>query len=202
MNDRCLVLVRHGQSDWNLKNLFTGWKDPDLTAQGIAEAKAAGQKLKAQGLVVRHRLHLGADARAAHADADAGGARPDDVADDQRPGAERARLRRSVGPQQGRCPRQMGRGAGAGLAPFLRRAAAGRREPQGHAGARAALLRAGNPAPGAARQAHAGRRPRQFAAGADHGAGTADAGADRQARTRHRRAGDLPAERRLHGRRR
>ena len=41
-----LVLVRHGQSDWNLKNLFTGWKDPDLTAQGIAEAVAAGVMLK------------------------------------------------------------------------------------------------------------------------------------------------------------
>lgn len=50
MSDRCLVLVRHGQSEWNLKNLFTGWKDPDLTEQGIAEAKAAGRKLKAQGL--------------------------------------------------------------------------------------------------------------------------------------------------------
>src|SRR6478752_7690415 len=50
MSDRLLVLVRHGQSDWNLKNLFTGWKDPDLTAQGIAEAKEAGRKLKAQGL--------------------------------------------------------------------------------------------------------------------------------------------------------
>ena len=46
MSDRLLVLVRHGQSDWNLKNLFTGWKDPDLTEQGIAEAKAAGRKLK------------------------------------------------------------------------------------------------------------------------------------------------------------
>ncbi len=45
-----LVLVRHGQSDWNLKNLFTGWKDPDLTPLGISEAKAAGQKLKALGL--------------------------------------------------------------------------------------------------------------------------------------------------------
>ena len=45
-----LVLVRHGQSDWNLKNLFTGWKDPDLSPKGIAEAKAAGQLLKAQGL--------------------------------------------------------------------------------------------------------------------------------------------------------
>jgi 2,3-bisphosphoglycerate-dependent phosphoglycerate mutase len=44
-----LVLVRHGQSDWNLKNLFTGWKDPGLTEQGIAEAKAAGEKLKQGG---------------------------------------------------------------------------------------------------------------------------------------------------------
>ncbi len=48
--DRLLVLVRHGQSEWNLKNLFTGWKDPDLTAQGVAEAKAGGQRLKARGL--------------------------------------------------------------------------------------------------------------------------------------------------------
>ena len=46
-----LVLVRHGQSEWNEKNLFTGWRDPDLTAQGIDEAKAAGQALKRQGLV-------------------------------------------------------------------------------------------------------------------------------------------------------
>jgi 2,3-bisphosphoglycerate-dependent phosphoglycerate mutase len=50
MSEHLLVLVRHGQSDWNLKNLFTGWKDPDLTEQGIAEAKDAGRKLKAQGL--------------------------------------------------------------------------------------------------------------------------------------------------------
>ncbi len=47
-----LILVRHGQSEWNLKNLFTGWRDPDLTAQGVAEAKAAGQQLKAMGLHV------------------------------------------------------------------------------------------------------------------------------------------------------
>ncbi|UTD26978.1 2,3-bisphosphoglycerate-dependent phosphoglycerate mutase [Bradyrhizobium sp. WD16] len=50
MSDRLLVLVRHGQSEWNLKNLFTGWKDPGLTEKGIAEAEAAGRKLKAQGL--------------------------------------------------------------------------------------------------------------------------------------------------------
>lgn len=39
-----LVLVRHGQSDWNLKNLFTGWKDPDLTALGIEEATAGDRR--------------------------------------------------------------------------------------------------------------------------------------------------------------
>ncbi len=45
-----LVLVRHGQSEWNLKNLFTGWKDPDLSPKGVEEAKAAGKRLKAKGL--------------------------------------------------------------------------------------------------------------------------------------------------------
>ena len=49
MSDRLLVLVRHGQSEWNLKNLFTGWKDPDLTEKGITEARDAGRKLKAVG---------------------------------------------------------------------------------------------------------------------------------------------------------
>ncbi|WP_039759577.1 2,3-bisphosphoglycerate-dependent phosphoglycerate mutase [Bartonella queenslandensis] len=47
---RTLVLIRHGQSEWNLKNLFTGWKDPDLTEKGHAEAIAAGKKLKESGL--------------------------------------------------------------------------------------------------------------------------------------------------------
>ena len=50
MADRLLVLVRHGQSEWNLKNLFTGWRDVDLSDQGVAEAQSAGRKLKAQGL--------------------------------------------------------------------------------------------------------------------------------------------------------
>ncbi|NLS01852.1 2,3-bisphosphoglycerate-dependent phosphoglycerate mutase [Rhizobium sp. P32RR-XVIII] len=45
-----LVLVRHGQSDWNLKNLFTGWKDPDLTELGIEEAKTGGQALADYGI--------------------------------------------------------------------------------------------------------------------------------------------------------
>lgn len=46
-----LILVRHGQSEWNLKNLFTGWKNPGLTDQGIEEARKAGQALKAKGIV-------------------------------------------------------------------------------------------------------------------------------------------------------
>lgn len=50
MTDRLLVLVRHGQSEWNLKNLFTGWRDVDLTELGIKEAREAGRKLKARGL--------------------------------------------------------------------------------------------------------------------------------------------------------
>ena len=44
-----LVLVRHGQSEWNLKNLFTGWRDPDLTEKGVAEAMRAGEMLKEKG---------------------------------------------------------------------------------------------------------------------------------------------------------
>ena len=47
--DRLLVLVRHGQSDWNLKNLFTGWKDPDLSPKGVEEAQAAGRALRSVG---------------------------------------------------------------------------------------------------------------------------------------------------------
>ena len=46
MKSNILVLVRHGQSEWNKLNLFTGWKDPNLTQQGIAEASQAGEKLK------------------------------------------------------------------------------------------------------------------------------------------------------------
>ena len=41
-----LVLVRHGQSEWNKKNLFTGWKNPDLTPRGVEEAITAGNELK------------------------------------------------------------------------------------------------------------------------------------------------------------
>jgi len=45
-----LILVRHGESEWNLKNLFTGWKNPDLTDKGVEEARAAGRRLKQAGI--------------------------------------------------------------------------------------------------------------------------------------------------------
>jgi 2,3-bisphosphoglycerate-dependent phosphoglycerate mutase len=45
-----LVLVRHGESEWNKLNLFTGWRDPDLTERGQEEARRAGRALKARGL--------------------------------------------------------------------------------------------------------------------------------------------------------
>ena len=48
--DRVLVLVRHGQSEWNLANRFTGWQDVDLSPRGIEEAREAGQKLKNLGV--------------------------------------------------------------------------------------------------------------------------------------------------------
>jgi len=44
-----LVLVRHGESEWNKLNLFTGWKDPDLSDKGVAEARTAGRLLEAKG---------------------------------------------------------------------------------------------------------------------------------------------------------
>ena len=50
MTDRLLVLVRHGESEWNKKNLFTGWRDVDLSDKGVEEARAAGRRLKSQGL--------------------------------------------------------------------------------------------------------------------------------------------------------
>ncbi len=49
--DNVLVLVRHGESEWNKLNLFTGWRDPDLTETGIEEAHRAGVLLKKEGYV-------------------------------------------------------------------------------------------------------------------------------------------------------
>ena len=46
-----IVLLRHGESQWNLENRFTGWTDVDLTTAGLAEARRAGELLRDEGLV-------------------------------------------------------------------------------------------------------------------------------------------------------
>ena len=112
MSERLLVLVRHGQSEWNLKNLFTGWRDLDLTEQGNDEAKEAGRKLKAHGMKFDIAF-TSALTRAQNTCQHMLDAIGQSGLDDTRPGAERARLRRPLRPQQGRRARQMGRGAGA-----------------------------------------------------------------------------------------
>ena len=49
-SENVLVLVRHGQSEWNRLNMFTGWKDVGLSEEGVSEAHRAGQRLKEEGL--------------------------------------------------------------------------------------------------------------------------------------------------------
>src|SRR6202171_6857608 len=51
MGDATLVLLRHGESEWNARNLFTGWVDVDLTEKGRAEAVRGGQRMVQHGLV-------------------------------------------------------------------------------------------------------------------------------------------------------
>jgi 2,3-bisphosphoglycerate-dependent phosphoglycerate mutase len=51
MKKRHLILVRHGQSEWNAKNLFTGWKDPGLTDEGMKEALVAGSTIKSENIL-------------------------------------------------------------------------------------------------------------------------------------------------------
>ncbi|MDR3376399.1 MAG: 2,3-bisphosphoglycerate-dependent phosphoglycerate mutase [Ancalomicrobiaceae bacterium] len=65
MMEHLLVLCRHGESEWNKLNLFTGWRDPDLSEKGVVEAHAAGRKLKALGLVFDH-AYTSALVRAQH----------------------------------------------------------------------------------------------------------------------------------------
>ena len=189
-----LILVRHGESEWNLKNLFTGWRNPDLTEKGIAEAKRCAQDLNAEGLIPDY-CFTSALKRAQHT--------LDLILEemgilDITITRNRALNERDYGDlsrsQQGRGAQEVGRGAGADLAPLLRRAPAGRRVAQGHGGAHPALLPAGDRADGDGRQDRARRGARQLAARAGDGDRVADARADPQARDRDRPADDLPAQ--------
>ena len=53
-----LILLRHGQSKWNLQNRFTGWWDVDVTEKGVEEARAAGRLMREKWRRSRHLLHL------------------------------------------------------------------------------------------------------------------------------------------------
>ena len=61
-----LVLIRHGESLWNLENRFTGWTDVELTPTGVAQAKHAGLKLKAEGYDFDLGLHQRTQTRDSH----------------------------------------------------------------------------------------------------------------------------------------
>ncbi len=72
-----LVLVRHGESTWNLENRFTGWVDVGLSPKGVEEAHAAGRLLKAEGFALRPLLHVAPQAGDPHAADRPRGARPE-----------------------------------------------------------------------------------------------------------------------------
>ena len=59
LTDNVLVLVRHGESEWNRLNLFTGWKNPDLTEKGLIEARVAGRLIKHEGIKFDHAFTSG-----------------------------------------------------------------------------------------------------------------------------------------------
>ena len=120
-----LVLIRHGESTWNLENRFTGWTDVDLTATGIEQAKQAGRLLKAEGydFDVAYTSVLKRATRTLWHTLDEIDRTWLPVVHSLAP--ERAPLRRAAGPEQGRDGQEVRRRAGAGLAPQLRHAAAG-----------------------------------------------------------------------------
>ena len=122
-----LVLLRHGESDWNEKNLFTGWVDVDLSAAGEAEARRGGELLRRARPAARRRAHLAAASRDPHRADRARRRRP--ALDPGAPllAAQRAALRRAAGQGQGRRTRRVRRGAVHALAPLVRRAAAAAR---------------------------------------------------------------------------
>ena len=122
-----LILLRHGQSTWNLENLFTGWVDVDLTEQGEREAVRGGELLAEHG-VLPDVVHTSLQIRAIRT-AELALRACDAVVD---PGAavvaaERAALRRPAGQEQEGDRREVRRGEAAAVAAVVRRAAAAAR---------------------------------------------------------------------------
>ena len=125
-----LVLLRHGQSAWNLENRFTGWIDVDLTDEGCARGTARRERSRRRRHRTRHRAHVGTGAGDPHRRARA--ARVRTLVDPGTPvvAVERAALRRAAGKEQGGNRGAVRRRPGEGLAPLLRRAARPARPPR------------------------------------------------------------------------
>ena len=121
-----LVLVRHGESDWNAKNLFTGWVDVDLTDKGRAEAVRAGQQLKEAG-ILPDIVHTSVQRRAINTANLSRRGRPALDPGQARLASQRAPLRCAPGQEQEADPRGVRRGEVHGVAPVLRRPAAAHR---------------------------------------------------------------------------
>ncbi len=116
-----LILLRHGESEWNAKNLFTGWVDVNLTEKGEKEAVRGGELLKDAGLLPPDVLHTSLQKRAIRTAQFA--LEPRTATGSPRPpllAAERAPLRRPPGQGQGPDARRVRRGAVHALAPLVR----------------------------------------------------------------------------------
>ena len=197
---RTLVLVRHGQSEWNLKNLFTGWKDPDLTEKGVEEAKSAGRLLKRIRPEVRYSPSPAVcTARSARCDHTPRRARPAGPRDRS---AISALNERDYGDLSG-LNKDDARAKWGEEQVLIWRRSYDIAPPGGESlkdtGARVwPLLSCTHPAAGAARRQRRRRRARQFAARTDHGARRADAGrASSPSWNSHRHPDRLPAQRRF-----
>jgi bisphosphoglycerate-dependent phosphoglycerate mutase len=120
-----LVLIRHGESTWNLENRFTGWTDVDLTPTGVSQAMSAGKLLKAEGwdFDLCYTSVLKRAIRTLWLTLDEMDRTWLPVVKDLPP--ERTPLRRPARPEQGRHGQTIRRRAGADLAPQLRHAATG-----------------------------------------------------------------------------
>ena len=137
-----LVLLRHGESEWNAKNLFTGWVDVDLTEKGRAEAVRGGELLVEAGLLPGHRAHLAAAPRDHHRPPLPRRRRPPLDPGQALVAPQRAPLRRAPGQGQEADARGVRRGAVHALAPLVRHpAAAARRRLRVLPGRRPALRR-------------------------------------------------------------
>ena len=146
--DRLLVLVRHGQSDWNLKNLFTGWTDVGLTKLGIEQAQNAGRLLREHGIrfdVAFTSVLSRAEETCRLVLEDLGQPNLETIHDQALNERDYGDL---TGLNKDDARIRWGDGTGPQVAAFLRRAATRRRKLERHGGAGAALLHPENPAAG------------------------------------------------------